>query len=554
MVLNAILDFFSLASFLPLIFLIVNPEIISSNRIIHYLYTAFNFSSPASFIIAFTGFILIFTLFKTMVALRITRSKANYCFILGSNLSSRMLSQYMEVSYLKFTQMDFTKELDRIANLPIAFANNIIMPLANLLSEGLVFFILLVCIALYDVKVFVMLTIILTPIGLVYLFKRKSLSQTSDELSKKYPLSLKRALQIVEGLVDIKAFGRESFFKTRFNQVSQDLAKTFARDHTNQTGASRLTEVIAAFIICSLILYAVVNNQNYQQTFLLLGIYTGASFRMIPSLNRILNSVLQIKSHHYLFVELDGLVTLKPDRKDERVSTLSFTHEIELRDLSFQYPDGTKVLDGTSLTIRKGEKIALVGKSGSGKTTMLLIFLQFLKGNAGKIVLDDVEISDDSLLEWRRIFSFVPQNPYLIDGTIVENIAFGFSPESVNTEKIQQLIRDVDLEEMISQLPNGLSTQIGEKGIKLSGGQRQRIAIARALYADAEVLLLDEITNQLDAQTELEIISTLEKITRQKKTILMITHHDHLLDEFDRILSLDSGKISEMKPARTSLK
>jgi ATP-binding cassette, subfamily B, bacterial PglK len=547
MVLNAALDFFSLGSFLPLVFLLVNPDFISSNKYLKGLYTAFDFTSPSWFIISFTSCVLIFTVCKNIIAFWITRAKADYCFATGSELCARMLSRYIESSYLNFTQLDFTKELNRIANQPIAFANNIIMPLANLVSEGLVFLTLLLCIAIYNVNVFVLLVVILIPVGLVYLFQRKGLSQTSIDLKEKYPLTLKYAFQVVEGLIDIKAFGKEAYFKNRFNEASQSLAKTFSRDHTNQTSASRLTEVIAAFIICSIIVYSVLVSQNYQQTLLLLGVYVGASFRMVSSLNRILNSMLQIKSHEYLFKELETLSHYQLTKSKEDHTPLSFTKAIQLDAISFKYPNGAMALNEASLVINRGDKIALIGKSGTGKTTLLLILLQFLQEYTGKIMVDGVEIQSDHLKAWRKLVGYVPQSPYLLDGTISENIAFGFSAEEADMVKIKRLVHDLDLEEMVSQLPAGVSTQIGEKGVKLSGGQRQRIAIARALYADAEVLLLDEITNQLDAQSEQEIVQTLEKVALQQKTILLITHHDHLLKHFDRVLTLDRGVLFEKK-------
>jgi ABC-type multidrug transport system fused ATPase/permease subunit len=319
----------------------------------------------------------------------------------------------------------------------------------------------------------------------------------------------------------------------------------------HQTSGTRLTEIIVAFIICALIAYTALTSQNNQQTFLLLGIYAGASFRMLPSLNRMLNAQMQIKSHEYLFQELNSVRDFKIFQNQKEEPSFRFEKTIELQNITFQYPAGAKVLDHASLTINKGDKIALVGKSGSGKTTVLLLILHFLKGE-GKIRVDGREIHDENLSAWRRTCSYVPQNPYMLDATIMENIAFGLSSADINVERIRELIRDLDLQEMLDQLPEGLSTQIGERGIKLSGGQRQRIAIARALYGGAEVLLFDEITNQLDARTEMEIIHTLEKVAHQKKTILMITHHDHLLKEFGRILSLENGVISEMSPVQTS--
>ena len=545
MVFNALLDVFSLASFVPLIILLVDPSVIASNQYISYVYNAFSFSSPSNFVIALSLCVLIFTLIKNTLSLWITRSKAAFTFTIGSFLSTRMLGHYLELSYLKFTQSDFSKELNRIANIPIAFANNIVMPLATLVSEGLVFIMLLFCIVIYDFRVFVFLSVILVPVAVVYFLKRKSLKQTSYELKEKYPLTLKYALQVVEGLIEIKVLGKESFFRDRFASISQSLSKTFVRDHTTQTGTSRLTEIIAAFIICSLIIYSVLLNKNYQQTMLLLGVYAGASFRIIPSLNRMLNALLQLRTHEFLFEELDVLRHGTPLAKEQTEAPAVYNSKIELKNISFSYPDGLRVLDNASLEINKGDKIALVGRSGSGKTTLLLILLRFLTDHGGKVLLDGNEIEGKDLRGWKEMFGYVSQSPYIIDGSIMENIALGIPASVIDRGKVKQLIHDLDLEEMISQVPEGLDTQVGERGIKLSGGQRQRLAIARALYADAEILLLDEITNQLDARTEQEIIKTLDKVAQQKKTIIMITHHHNLLRRFDRVLRLENGELIE---------
>jgi ABC-type multidrug transport system fused ATPase/permease subunit len=543
MVLNAMLDFFSLAFFLPLIFLLINQDPNASNKYIGRLYLSLNFHSSTSFIIFLAGIVLGFVIFKNVIALWITRTKAVFCFGLGSAFSSRLLEQYSEIGYAEFTRLDFSKEINRIANVPIAFANNIIMPLANLLSEGLVLVFLLVGIGFYDIKVLTLLATVLIPIALVYAINRRNLSKIGSDLKHKYPIMLKLVIQFVEGLVDIKSFGRESYFKSQFDRASRDFAATLSRDHTYQTSASRLTEIIAALMICTLIIYSLLSKQNTQNTFLLLGIYAAASFRVIPSLNRILNSLTQIRSYEYLLKEVEVLKKRPTIRTREHESALKFTNTIEMRDVSFQYPDRDKNLRSMSLIMHKGDKIALVGRSGAGKTSVIMLLLRFLNGFEGKLFLDGLEVNAQSLREWRKLFAYVPQSPYILDGTIVENIAFGLPPDEVNHARIRQLIRDLEMEEMIDQLPDGLLTQVGEKGARLSGGQRQRVAIARALYADAEILLLDEVTNQLDVNSEKEIVRTLEKITLQRKTILMITHHEHLLSHFDKVFTVENGTI-----------
>jgi ABC-type bacteriocin/lantibiotic exporter with double-glycine peptidase domain len=542
MVINAVLDFFSVASFLPLILLLVNPALLQANPPFALIYSASGASSPTAFIVATAVGILVFAIVKNLLSLAIARRKAKFCFNLGSALSSRMLSRLAAMHYSDYVHLDYSKEINRIANLPLAFANNIILPLCNLLSEGLVFLILIALIALYQVQVFLLLFAILAPLALFYQMRRRSIHETSRNLKEKYPLTLKYALQLVEGFVEMKMSGKESFFKDRFKKASEGLADTFVNDHVNQTSALRITEIVAAFVICLLILFAVLTHENYQQTILLLGVYAGVSFRLIPSVNRILNSFTQIRSHEFLFQELDSSTTESDKSSTEAGFSLPFTDTLTLDQITFQFPGGPPILDRVSLTIHKGEKIALTGKSGSGKTTLLMVLMKFLEADSGELKIDGANHAGQRTV-WRRLFGYVSQSPYIVDASIAENIAFGVSLEKIDTEKVSHLLAELDLKEIVDQFPEGIHTPIGENGVKLSGGQRQRIAIARALYHDAEILLFDEITNQLDVQTEKEILTSLEKIAWQKKTIVMITHHPHLLPAFDRVLVLENGSL-----------
>jgi ABC-type multidrug transport system fused ATPase/permease subunit len=546
MVVNAILDFFSVATLLPVIFLLVNPAFVQTNHFFHTLYTWSGLSTTSHFIVVLASAILIFSIGKNIVSLAIAKRKARFCFTLGSDLSSRVLSRFMEQRYSTYVTTDHSKEINRIANVPVAFANNIILPIANLLSEGLVLFALLLFVTLYQPIVVLLLAVILIPLIFYYRKRSYNINKISRDLKEKYPLTLKYALQMVEGFVEVKSSGKESFFTERFKKASRSLASTFVNDHVNQTGSLRVTEVIASLVICLLIIFSLLNNQNDTQTILLLGVYAGVSFRLIPSINRILNSITQIRSHEFLFQELNKFTLPVMKGGSTHSGGLSFTKSIELSHIYFGYSATNLIFQNISLRITKGEKIALTGKSGAGKTTLLMILLKFLNCDRGKIVIDgcDVDIAD---ADWRKLFGYVPQIPFILDGSISENIAFGVPTNEINRQKIKQLIADLDLQELIDGMPDGVNTPIGEKGIKLSGGQRQRIAVARALYLGAEILLFDEITNQLDAETEREIFTTLTKVTWQQKTVIMITHQPHLLSFFDRILVLENGMIIEKK-------
>ena len=543
-IVNGLLDFFSIAAFLPLLLIVVRPESISGQPFIHSLYSSFGFTTPGQFIISFAILLLFAVVIKNLITRWIAVKKTSYAFGVSSDLSSRGLVRYLEMSYLNFAQTDFSRELNRIVNYPFAFANNVILPLTALVSEIFVSSLIMIGIAVYDWRIVVMLGLLVIPILLLYQARKAKLKNISKALKEKYPLMMKYALQVIEGFSEIKSTQKEKFFHTRFQTVSGEMTNIFAKDQLLQSGTLRLTEIIITVLICVLIVYSVSFQQNYQDTLMLLGIYAGAAFRMIPSINRILNSSQQIRLHEHLLEELNPLKEQKRNEFTSNPGHLDFNDTIELKNLSFGYSSDEKILKDVSITLRRGEKVALTGESGGGKTTLLLIFLRLLKETSGEILLDGKTLTDNNA--WRKLLGYVPQSPYILDGSLAENIAFGVPVEKVDREKVGLLLKQLGLSALVNQLPKGIDSQIGERGVKLSGGQRQRLAIARVLYADAEILLLDEITNQVHTLMEMEILDILNGLSLKKKTIIMATHHISNPGFFDSIYRLENGALKDM--------
>ncbi len=541
LIINSIIDFFSLAFFLPLLYSIINPDFISNNELVHRVYVFFGFRSGTPFIIAFTLFIFVFILAKNLISGWIVRTKARYSFGISNDLSLRALHHYLEMNYAEFSKVDFTEELNRIASYPFAFANNIILPVTNLISEVFVTVLILTGIALYDYKVILFLFLILLPTLFLYRIRRKRLKEINHDLKEKYPLLAKYANQVVEGFSEIKAYRKETYFRERFRTMSENVTNVFIKDQIIQSSSIRLTEIIVTMMICSLVVYSIITKQQYPQTLLLLGVYTGASFRVIPSVNRILHASQQIRIHAYLIDELNVLLNSHIAPHPAAWLPCHFHETIELKNISYAYPGRAPVLQDVSLVIPKGDKIGVTGKSGEGKTTLLLICLRLLKETGGEILVDNKLLTNER--GWQKLFGYVPQNPYILDGTVAENIAFGIPSEGIDRIKVLQLIDDLDLVELSQQLPNGIDTRIGERGVMISGGQRQRLSIARALYSDVEILLLDEITNQLHPQIEMEIINLLDRLAKKGKTIIVITHKLPHTGFFDSVYRLEDGRL-----------
>ncbi len=541
LVVSSLLDFFSLASFVPLILLVINPSWTEGSTLVQTM----GFSSPVSFSLSLTVLVLLFIAVKTRINQWIAFRKAAYAYGVGNDLADAAITRYLRIPYHDFTHVDFAGELNRLTNVPLTFANNIIIPAGTLISETIILITLCTAIAWYQFSMFALLLLILLPAFFVYRMKRKQAAGISNKVAVVYPRLLKHTLQIVEGIIDIRSYHRESFFKRRFDEAGKEVARVFALDHTSQTATSRTTELVAAFCVCLVLAYAITVRQNQKETLLLLSLFVGVSFRIVPSVNRIFSAMHQIRTNEHVLEELPAMTDYDENALDENSLTIPFHSALLVENLSFAYPGHGKIFDNASLRIAKGETIAVTGVSGKGKTTFFLILLGLLRQQKGQILLDGKNANETNSGSWLKSFCYVPQQPYMLDASIMENIAFGTPAGEIKEEKINSILRQLELEEWISGLPDGIRTIVGEKGLKISGGQRQRLAIARGLYHDRQILLLDEVTNQLDSRTEAEIFASLKRVAGDK-TILMITHHPELLKQFDRVFEVVNGVFREI--------
>lgn len=541
--LQALLDFVNISAFIPLIGLVAEP-----NFIFHFKLLPFQLNglSKHELILIFTLVILIFSIIKFIAIHFITRKRASFAYQIAHHLSSIILTRQLSLDYGLSTKFDFGNEVNRTANIPLTFANNIIVAMATLFSELLIGLLIVSVLAIFNFQLLISLLLLLTPLLLIYTFNRRRIKQLNKEMKEKYPLSFKYSLQVLQGWLEIRTAQKEKYFLSQFKKVNNDLTHVFASEHTLQISSTRLTELFASVVICAIVFWTVAFQREVENTVVVLSVYAVAGFRLLPSINRILNSFIQIKSHEYLFDELKDIgCEAKHENKISVQSSLR--NNIFLDSISFSFPQRSVLIENLSLKITRGDKIVITGKSGGGKTSLLLIILGMLRPISGKIYLDNQVVDDKILNSYQMLFSYVPQDPYILDESINENIAFGIDKSKIESTRLNEVLRQVDLLDFVNQLPLKGDTLVGERGVSLSGGQRQRIALARALYADREILILDEVTNQLDKETETEILNTMIKIASQNKTIILVTHQEQLQLKFNKILKLEDGKLMEIK-------
>lgn len=340
--------------------------------------------------------------------------------------------------------------------------------------------------------------------------------------------------------------GTEEYFITKFFKAYVEYGCATKYYQVVSQMPRFIIEGIVTLGLLTVIAYKMILGEPSAQIVGVLGVLALAAFRLMPSANRIISLATSIKYIIPTFFSLEEDLKESIERKESIEKIVSykysvFNKSIDITNISFKYPSTQKyVLFNLSFSICKGDFVGVIGSSGVGKTTFIDILLGLLVPTSGKIEVDGKNIYDD-IRVWQSNIAYVPQNIYLIDASIRENIALGVDEKDIDDEKIQKVLVASELSSFIEDLPEGVYSGVGERGVKLSGGQRQRIGIARALYQEPEILILDEATSALDNLTEKNIIDTILKLKGQI-TIIAVAHRLTTLEQCDFKVRLQNGK------------
>ena len=493
---------------------------------------------------------IIFFLIKSIFMTVLSWVQIRFVYDLKVSISNKLFNKYLSQKY-SFHLNRNSSEYIRNINNEVDTLSGTVNFLLILISELLITFGILIFLSILEPKITISVILVFAFFGgaFYYLIRNKSLNwgKKRQYFDGKKIQSLQQAFG---GIKEIKLHNKEStFFQffSEFNFGSSNMSRNQSFISTFPRFWLEFIVIICFFLI---VYFLKISGEEIQSIIPTLAIFGAAAFKVYPSTNKILNSAQMIKYNvpviNLIYKEMN-LQDLVKDSNNNELNKIIFKKNISININSFRYSDsGNKVLKDVKFEILKGSALGIIGHSGAGKSTLIDIILGLLKSNVELVNVDGLNIHKN-IISWQKQIGYVPQSIYLMDDTLKKNIAFGIKETEIKNERLHNSLELSQLSKIIPSLEKGLETFIGENGIRLSGGQRQRIGIARALYSNPEILVLDESTSSLDYKTEKEILDSIKNL-KGLVTSIIISHRVDNLKFCDNVLVLENGQIIFIGP------
>jgi ATP-binding cassette, subfamily B, bacterial PglK len=547
--LMTIVQIVSIASFAPFILLISDKSTLESSN---FLAIAYEYSGlTKDRFIFYAGLLLIFLIvMSSLLSIVINWMLYKFSNNLGMNLSTRLLNYYLRQNYLFHVTHSSSFLMKQIIIEVRRVGDGIVTPLIQMSSNILFIFFVSVSLTFYNPIIIVSGGSILFGFYLlIYIVTKSKIQINGQNLTDKSLLRSNITLNSLGGIRDIIHMNKQSFFVSKFENASNSFARSQALNTVFGLIPKFIVEfVVLCVIVLSLIFFIEPGTDAFEKLVPVIVVFGLLFIKLIPAFQAVFGNLAKIKSNLPAFDSLrkDFLKMQEPVNVENMNKAFTFNKLIEMKNLHYKYPGNrTRVLNGLDLTIRKNTTTGLVGYSGSGKSTLADILVGLLELDEGQILVDGKVLDSTNYHLFNKKIGFVSQSIFLLDASIRENIAFGEENDAIDDVKMNNAIKQANLDNLLDDMPEGILTEVGERGIQLSGGQVQRIAIARALYTECEVLIFDEATSALDGITEKYILDSVTKL-QGTKTILMIAHRLTTLSGCDSIYVIDKGVVNDV--------
>jgi len=547
MLIMALLETIGVTAVVPFIAVVVSPELIHENSYLAQIYNFFSFQSETNFII-FLGVVLITILllsnsFQAFMVWIITY----FTNMQGCRLSVRLLENYLQRPYGFFLIRNSSELGKNVLTEVERVTTGIFMQSLLILSKIVVALFLFLLLLFVNPIIAIILVIFLGgTYSLIFKFVKQRLHHIGGATTEENFKRFKIANEAFSGIKEIKLHSSEQEFVKRFLSPAKKLAIFGSQKILIGSLPRYFLEVIAFGGIVAIIIFLLASSNGLDNNIIpVISLYAMVGYRLMPSLQQIYSSLTNLKFNIPAFEYLVKEFSNSNNEKKEEVkqSSMVFREKLQINKLNFKYQGSvTPVLNKLDLIIHHNTTVGVVGSTGSGKTTLIDLILGLHSPESGDISLDGLKINNQNILAWQKNIGYVPQSIYLTDDTILANIAFGTPFDEIDLTQAEKAAKMANIHNFIQTLPVKYDTLVGERGVRLSGGQIQRIGIARALYHDPDVLVLDEATSSLDGLTETSIIEAIRNLLHEK-TIILIAHRISTVKDCDTIHLMENGNI-----------
>lgn len=497
------------------------------------------------------GLIVIYVI-KNLYILFLTYVQNTFITQTRNKMISRVMAEFLNRPYEQYLGVDIPTVF-RITDSDIPQTFALVLAMLQLASEVVVT--CMICCVLLIQNV-VMTTFVVVIFGIMTLLIVKVLKPRLNKIGEKNQALQSRIakwrIQAVYGLKDVKVLNREEFFVRNYYETGK-VGANVARNYAVLNNTPRLLiETVFIVSVLSFIIFYIQGDGDITSMLTTLMTFGLAAIRVLPSVNRINTYITEIAYDQpnldFVYENLkEGMKTdamLAERKANSQKEKLKLEDKIELDHISFHYPDAEKnIFTDAHMIVPRGKSVGIIGASGAGKSTIVDVLLGLLHAQKGEITCDGVNIFKN-YESWLAQIGYIPQSIYLIDESIRDNIAFGIDADKIDEKRIWEVLEEAQLKEFVKELPDGLDTTIGDRGVRLSGGQRQRIGIARALYNDPEILVFDEATSALDNDTEAAVMEAVNSF-HGKKTMIIIAHRLNTIEKCDIVYKVENEKLVE---------
>ncbi|MEM8501962.1 MAG: ATP-binding cassette domain-containing protein [Cyanobacteria bacterium P01_D01_bin.1] len=538
----------------PFFSIVSDPAIVQTKPALAQLVAIFGIETDRQIILASAAVVIGMLLFKSAAYFFCKVYIYRFSYRQKQELEARLVHTYLNISYLFHLNRNSATLVKNLSFESTQFTVNCLIPLLDITANALLILLLLCLLAATDLSLVVMALAVLLPVFLVFARVSRRIRGWGRTRSMAQGDMIRSINHGLGGLKETKVLGCEPYFEADLRQYSKRFgdASTLV-DSFQLMPKVAIETVLVVFLILFILISQLWLGRTLEELTAVMGVFAIASIRMIPASSQIMNSLGRMRAMSYALdmlykdlkeIEAYDLSSMASNRGRARSKPPQFKKSVALDKVTFFYPNTTEpAIEEISLTIRKGESIALVGKSGSGKTTLVDIILGLLRPTGGDILLDGDSVYSD-LRSWQDLLGYIPQSIFLTDETMAQNIAFGVPTDQIDYERVTMAVKAAQLEELVDQLPEGLETMVGERGMRISGGQRQRVGIARAIYHGREILVLDEATSALDSETEKRVSDAINSLAGDK-TLIIIAHRLSTIENCDRVYKLEGGRIQQ---------